>query len=286
MRKCLSCGAIDTLVNNTCSTCGAELNNDGCAPSLAQIDYGFKTSYFADLASFEERHFWFCARRKLIIWAFKIYCNNSGSFFEIGCGTGYVLSGIAAVFPEVKLYGSEVDAAGLAIASAKQSNIEFMQIDARHIPYIKEFDSIGAFDVLEHIKEDELVLEQMHAALKPHGVLLITVPQHAWLWSAVDDYSCHVRRYAAKDIHRKIETAGFEILRSTSFVSIFLPAMLTSRMLKKSTPANDVNAAAELRIPFWLNWLFESVMNIEIALIRAGINFSLGGSRLVVARKI
>ena len=41
---------------------------------------------------------------------------------------------------------------------------EFMQMDAREIPFVDEFDAIGAFDVLEHIDEDETVLEQMFRA--------------------------------------------------------------------------------------------------------------------------
>jgi len=38
---------------------------------------------------------------------------------------------------------------------------------------------VGAFDVLEHIKEDEIALGQIHKALRPSGVMLLTVPQHA-----------------------------------------------------------------------------------------------------------
>ena len=52
----------------------------------------------------------------------------------------------------------------------------FMQVDVRRVPFVEQFDAIGALDVLEHIKEDEAVLAQLHSALKPGGVLLLTVP--------------------------------------------------------------------------------------------------------------
>ena len=42
-------------------------------------------------------------------------------------------------------------------------------MDARQIPFEKEFDLIGAFDILEHVEEDELVLKQMYKACKPGG---------------------------------------------------------------------------------------------------------------------
>lgn len=255
------------------------------APDLAQEGGGFKANYFAGLAHHEAGYFWFRARNRLIIWAAGKYCPEFQSFLEIGCGTGYVLSGMASAFPGVQFHGSEIFTAGLAFAAARQPAINFMQMDARHIPFVDEFDAIGAFDVLEHIKEDEQVLMQMREALKPSGIMLLTVPQHAWLWSTVDEYACHVRRYSAKELRAKIENVGFEILRSTSFVSSLLPAMWISRYAQKGS-TKDANAATELNISPWLNNILETILVAEVAMLRNGVNFPLGGSRLVVARKI
>src|SRR5690606_22871969 len=116
-------------------------------------------------------------------------------FLEIGCGTGFVLSGVADAFPAVRLFGSEIFTAGLEFAARRQPSVNFMQMDARSLPFLDEFDVIGAFDVLEHIVEDGQVLAQMREALKPNGIILLTVPQHEWLWSPVDEFACHVRRY-------------------------------------------------------------------------------------------
>src|SRR5205823_1532466 len=90
-------------------------------------------------------------------------------------------------------------------------------------------DAIGAFDVLEHVYEDEAVLRQLYQALKPRGGLLLSVPQHPWLWSPVDDYSHHRRRYIASALAEEVERAGFRILRQTSFVSLLLPVVALSR---------------------------------------------------------
>jgi SAM-dependent methyltransferase len=221
----------------------------------------------------------------LIIWALGKYCPGFRSFLEIGCGTGYVLSGIAKACPEAELQGSEIFAAGLAFAASREPTVKFMQMDARNIPFVDEFDAVGAFDVLEHIEEDEQVLMQMREALKMRGILLLTVPQHAWLWSPVDEYACHVRRYSARELHAKVEGAGFEILRSTSFVSTLLPAMWASRFTI-SHSAKDINASAEARLSPRINRLFEILLGAEFELIRNGVNLPLGGSRLIVARKL
>lgn len=287
MKKCLACGTIFSSPD-TCPSCNWKPEiHDGFptyAPALAQEGGGFKTTYFAELAPLEAEYFWFRARNRLIIWSLGKYGHGLRSFLEIGCGTGYVLSGIASTFPGVRFHGSEIFTAGLAFAAARQPTIDFMQMDARHIPFVDEFDAIGAFDVLEHIEEDVLVLKQMYAALKPGGIMLVTVPQHAWLWSQVDEHACHVRRYSVKELHAKVEGAGFEILRSTSFVSSLLPALWVSRFVKKGS-TKDFDAMAELMIAPWLNSIFFQLLCAELSMIKKGFSFPVGGSRLLVARK-
>ncbi|MDF0605552.1 methyltransferase domain-containing protein [Neisseriaceae bacterium TC5R-5] len=289
MKKCLACGTLFPSTETGCLSCSWKPEmQDGFiayAPAFAQEGGGFKTSYFAELAPLEAAYFWFRARNRLIIWALGKYARGLQSFLEIGCGTGYVLSGLAGNFSGVRFHGSEIFTAGLAFAAARQPAIDFMQMDARDIPFVDEFDAIGAFDVLEHIEEDVQVLHQMYAALKPGGIMLLTVPQHAWLWSPVDEYACHVRRYSARELHAKVAGAGFDILRSTSFVSSLLPAMWASRFIKKGS-VQDFDATAELRIAPWLNALFFKMLSAELALIKRSFDFSAGGSRLVVARKV
>jgi SAM-dependent methyltransferase len=253
------------------------------APDLAYSSGGFKASYFEGLARAEEAYFWFRARNELILWALEAYCPSFCSFLEIGCGTGYVLSGVSARYPSTALYASEILVDGLPFAFARVPRAEFMQMDARNIPFREEFDVIGAFDVLEHIDEDAQVLAQAWAALKLGGILLLTVPQHRWLWSYIDEYACHVRRYSAEELHRKLGLAGFEVLRSTSFVTVLLPPMLLSR-LKKKRP--DFNPTDGLKLPRLLNCFFYEIMRAEASLIKRGINLPVGGSRLVIARKI
>jgi len=249
------------------------------------MDIGFKTHYFKELAELEAGKFWFRARNQLILWTIHKYSPELKSFLEIGCGTGFVISAISEEFPKARLLRSEYLEEGFVYARQRLSNAELTQMDARHIPYESELDVIGAFDVLEHIEEDEVVLLQICKALKPGGIVFITVPQHRWLWSAVDEYACHVRRYTANELHEKVCRVGFEIIRSTSFVSTLLPAMYLSRLLKKNKMEGDMDAVSELRINPILNKIFEWFLYFELALIRVGVSLPIGGSRLLVARK-
>ena len=249
------------------------------------MNVGFKKHFFKNLAEIEDGNFWFRARNQLILWALGKYAPGMRSFLEIGCGTGFVLSGISKRFPDVRLMGGEHFEEGLVYARQRVPAAEFIQMDALSIPYRSEWDAVGVFDVLEHIEADEAVLQQIYKALKPGGVVLITVPQHPWLWSAVDEYDCHERRYSYKELREKVLAAGFRILRTTSFVSILFPAMVVSRMAHGRTSVKDTLVGVGRRIPPWLNYLFEKILNFEMVMIRLGVNFPLGGSRFMVVRK-
>lgn len=246
---------------------------------------GFRSDFYENIASSEESNFWFIGRNRFILWALKKYVPSFETFLEIGCGTGYVLSGVGRTFPKARLYGSELFSAGLPFASKRLPQATFMQMDARKLPFTQQLDVIGAFDVLEHIEQDVEVLHQVHKSLKPNGTLIITVPQHRWLWSGYDDYACHVRRYERRDLHAKVEDAGFSIMRSTSFVSSLLPAMMAARLVSKGKLSKDYTAGDDLKMNPALNSLFKQFLLGELAAVRSGINLPVGGSRLLVARK-
>jgi SAM-dependent methyltransferase len=290
MIRCTECGGEICTAGMKCSHCGFEVRKENgftaWAPELAKSgNVGFKATYFETLARLEANNFWFRARNTLIIWALREYFPSFSSFMEIGCGTGFVLQAVALQFPTAKFIGADLFTQGLTFAASRVPGASFVQMDARRMPYVDEFDVAAAFDVIEHIEEDTEVLQGLHAAIKSGGGLLIAVPQHPWLWSSVDDYGCHVRRYTADELHNKIENAGFEIIRSTSFVTTLLIPMMVSRFLRKKGSRGIVDATAELKIPPWLNSLFFKMLSAEISLIRNGLSFPVGGSRLVVARK-
>lgn len=288
MKRCLFCeqGYSTSIIE--CPRCqSAPTSVEGFlsyAPELAESGGGFKSCYFSELASLEAQSFWFRSRNQIIAWALRKYCKNFQTFLEVGCGTGFVLSGISREFPDTTLLGSEIFTAGLEFAATRLPSVSFIQMDARNIPYREEFDVIGAFDVLEHIDEDVLVLKEMCAALKSNGFLLVTVPQHGWLWSPADEYACHVRRYSASELQEKLESNGFQVLRNTSFVSLLLPAMLLSRVKQRHTQS-CIDPVSELKLSGGLNAFLYKVMQAEIALIKTGVNLPIGGSRLVVAKR-
>lgn len=288
MKVCTACGSARVRDDWACADCGHQpeiiAGLPAFAPSIAVEHEGFRTEFFAELAGLEADNFWFRARNELVAWAMRTYAPHSTSFLEVGCGTGFVLSRIRQERPSIELVGAEVFSAGLALAAERVPTATFYQMDARSIPFRSEFEAIGAFDVLEHIAEDETVLAEVGKALVPGGTFLATVPQHRSLWSQQDVHARHVRRYSSRDLRRKLEAAGFDVVRMTSFVSLLLPMMFASRMrMKEADP--DFNEMDALRFSRPINAALGLVMGLERIMIRGGLSFPAGGSLLVVAWK-
>ena len=136
------------------------------APNFSFSDQDYPAAAFEQFFRLEERHFWFRARNRIIRWAFRRYLADQerAQVLEIGCGTGFVLKGLASE-NRYELTGAEAHLAGLRFAKRRLPGVEFVQLDARSLPYASRFDAIGAFDVIEHIEEDEAVIASMHRAL-------------------------------------------------------------------------------------------------------------------------
>jgi SAM-dependent methyltransferase len=287
MKRCLVCQCCFESEKWDCPQCGCRpMSRNGVLcfiedPPLA--GNGFKPEYFAKLATFEEGNFWFRARNRLIQWALANYFPNAESFFEVGCGTGFVLSGVSETSPRMRLAGSEIFDDGLVFARARLPGVDLYQMDARHIPFEREFDVIGAFDVLEHVVEDDVVLRQMFMATRPGGGLLVTVPQHRFLWSASDEHAMHQRRYSRTELRSKVEQAGFDIERITSFISLLLPVMIYSRMKRNSS--RDFQLWREFEISRPLNAVLANILAVERALVERGVSFPAGGSLLLIAKR-
>ena len=289
MKICLKCKGAYLASDRRCPLCGCEpVQTNGVtsfAPHSDEIDDGFNPSYYRRFFRFEKMHFWFQYRNEIVLWAFKKFFPDSRSFFELGCGTGFILSAIEHNFPAVKICGGDIHTRGLSIAQGRVGKASFFQLDARDIPFEEEFDVVGAFDMLEHFHEDEEALRQIYKATKTGGGVLLTVPQHPFLWSRFDEFFHHVRRYNSKKLKSKIERAGFKIVWTTSFMSLPLPFFIASRIFKGHSHEN-YDGFDEFKKSLAYNLLMRKLLNLEGLMIRkAQMRLPVGSSLFVVAKK-
>lgn len=236
---------------------------------------------YINLAQVESNFWWFRARNALILWVLQKKISSFSTFFEIGCGTGFVLEAIAKEFPHARMEGGEYFAEAFAYAKARVPRAHFRQLDITALPETNSYELIGIFDVLEHIEKDSLAIFNIASALIHKGYVLITVPQHLWLWSSADEQACHVRRYTRKELFSKLEVAHLHVVYASSFVSFLLPFMFFSRLFRKK----NEDILAEFNLPAWLNNILKFIMDIEFFLLRIGIRFPFGGSLICLAQK-
>jgi SAM-dependent methyltransferase len=274
----------------SCPSCGHEIAQvDGIqmfAPELADTVSGFDPTKFAALAAVEDTHFWFVTRNELLVGLVLKFFPQARRFLEIGCGNGAVLHALARAKPWELMVGSELHPAGLRFARERlPRGVDFVQMDATRIPAVGVFDLTGAFDVIEHIADDEAVLRGLRQATRHGGGTIISVPQHPWLWSPADDSAHHQRRYKLGELETKLRRHGFEVLFSSSFTALLLPLMIVSRAKAQKENAAD-RFDREFSISPRINKMLIAVLRTEIRMTLAGLRWPLGGSRVVVARAV
>lgn len=73
------------------------------------------------------------------------------------------------------------------------------------------FDAVLAFEVIEHVDDDIGLLAEMGRVSRPGGMLILSTPVHAAMWSPLDEACGHVRRDEPTTLFEKVRAAGYEI---------------------------------------------------------------------------
>lgn len=249
----------------------------------------FDPDLFGRLRDAEEGLFWFIGRREIILDTLKRHVPDlSGKkMLEIGCGNGSILRYLKER-TELQLTGGDLFLEGLRFCR-DQVDIPLYQIDATRLPFHDCFDIVGLFDVLEHIEDDERVLQECRKALKEQGRLVLTVPVCPALWGPFDEASHHQRRYVRRELCEKLERTGFAIDRAPHFMFFLFPVVYVLRVLRgrfgRAGTDSSQKVPDDLRIRPIFNPLSLRLLRLENALLRY-VDLPFGTSLLVIARKI
>ncbi|MDQ2972494.1 MAG: methyltransferase domain-containing protein [Rhodanobacteraceae bacterium] len=79
------------------------------------------------------------------------------------------------------------------------------------------FDFICAFDIVEHVADDNVALAELARVAAPGATLLLSVPLHLAAWNAFDDFVGHCRRYEPAGILAKLGAHDLHVERSAIY---------------------------------------------------------------------
>jgi SAM-dependent methyltransferase len=180
---------------------------------------------YEQFARLEREHWWFRGRRTVYLDLLKSALRGyrPARILDVGAGVGGFLG-------ELQTLGDEVHHTDLShIALAHSSNRECgrgVQANAASLPYTSmSFDLVCLFDVLEHIEDDAAVLEEVERVLNPEGIVILSVPAHAWLWSENDRVAEHERRYSRRGLLELLGDTHLILERCTFTNAALFPAI-------------------------------------------------------------
>lgn len=129
---------------------------------------------------------------------------------EIGCGQGALGARLSARY---NYLGLEPDPQSFAVAEARFAELGSGRVRNASVADLapeERFDLVCAFEVLEHIEDDQGALTQWAEHVRPGGWLLLSVPAHQRRYAAADELVGHFRRYDPEQLAALAAKLGFE----------------------------------------------------------------------------
>lgn len=211
----------------------------------------------------------------------KPFC--SGRILEIGSGIGNISRFFIEDHQQIMLSDIREDYCRNLFRDFGKSpgvlGIEVLDLidpgfDTRFSGHFGKFDTVIALNVLEHISDDELALNNCHKLLAKGGQVVILVPSYQKLYNRFDRELGHYRRYTKTSLSRVFSNTGFQIIHTKyfNFAGIF-GWYFSGNILK-----NEIIPEKQMRL---YNFLMPAIRNLDkIIFNRAGL------STIMVGRKI
>ena len=95
---------------------------------------------------------------------------------DIGCGTGTVSAGLAAVYPQVQFVGADSDRRSLEHAQSRTRHPNLRFFHTSELRHHQKFDLIVASEVIEHVDAPSEFLSFIRGRLAREGHVILTLP--------------------------------------------------------------------------------------------------------------
>ncbi len=245
--------------------------------------------FYVEYYTLEREHWWFRVRAEIIMDRIRELCGGRSDLkiLNVGAATGRTsqmleqFGQVTSIEYDQICYEFVKEKLGIDIHQGSITEIQFEN---------DQYDLVCAFDVVEHVEDDQKAVEELVRVCKPNGHVVVTVPAFMSLWSHHDVVNHHFKRYKAGEMRELFASTSSKKAYNSYFnFFLFTPIFLfrqLSNLLPKSWTRDGAgsDATAGQSGKFAGSVLF-GVFNFERSLMKMGFRWPFGVSYLYAAKK-
>jgi len=245
--------------------------------------------FYVEYYTLEREHWWFRVRGEIIMDRIKELTGGRTDLkiLNVGAATGRTSQILERFGQETSIEFDQIcfefvkEKLGIDIHQGSITEIQFEE---------NSYDLVCAFDVVEHVEDDQKAVEELVRVCKKDGLVVITVPAFMSLWSHHDVVNHHFKRYKSAEIRALFSKTPSAKQYSSYFNFLLFPPIYLfrqlSNMLQKSWTRKGAgsDATAGQSGKFAGSILF-GVFNIERSLMKMGFKWPFGVSYLHAVKK-
>lgn len=244
-------------------------------------------NYYLEYYELERNNWWFRARQEII--RTQIIKLTQGkpniNILNVGVATG-ASSIMLAEFGKVKSIEFDTDCFEFV---KEKLDIDIEQGSVLELQFESNtFDLVCAFDVIEHVENDELAAIEMMRVCKPGGFVFVTVPAFMSLYGKHDIVNHHFRRYQSDGLKKLFSEKGSLIYNTYFNAVLFIPIFLV-RMFNKLVPGvlKSKGSGSDFGMiqSKLLDRLFYKIFMMENNPLKKGFKFPFGVSAMLIWKK-
>ncbi len=202
----------------------------------------------------------------------KPYC--SGKILEIGSGIGNISSFFVKEKFDITLSDIRAQYRDYLRQHDATKNANVIELDivaddfnSKYNAYLGSFQTVFALNVVEHVEQDKLAIQNLLSLLTPGGKLIILVPAYQFLFNNFDRELYHFRRYNRNSLNKIMQQDNSQILKTFYFNLAGIAGwfLVGSVLKKKIIPSGDMKLYNKL-VPIFklVDKLFFNQMGLSV----------------------
>jgi len=193
------------------------------------------------------QQYWQLARTSIVAKTLSQLESSNSLMLEVGCGRGFMVDAL-------RTKGFNVFGVELAEANVLPGAEEFVYSSTDALSLSRDFResvrSILLLDVIEHIPDPVVFLNELKEHFPNARRFLLTVPARQEIWSNFDDYFGHHRRYDLDSAQDLAKTLDAKIVKARYFFHVlyFIARLIKSMGIKRSIRFTPPRGRAQIVI--------------------------------------